>query len=130
MPRMRRGSPQRRDDTAEPDQLLLDLVNGLRELDERVATLERRFDALGESASSDDEDAVMELRLHVARLSAELTRATVELQGQLAELAGRSGDDLPESPELVGDEAFEDLTVDSPARAPDRRHTSGWQPAD
>ena len=31
---------------------------------------------------------------------------------------------------LVGDEAFEDLTVDSPARAPDRRHTSGWQPAD
>ncbi len=130
MPRMRRGSPQRRDDTAEPDQLLLDLVNGLRELDERVAALERRFDALGESASSDDEDAVMELRLHVARLSAELTRATVELQGQLAELAGRSGDDLPESPELVGDEAFEDLTVDSPARAPDRRRTSGWQPAD
>jgi hypothetical protein len=127
---MRRGSPQRRDDTAEPDQLLLDLVNGLRELDERVAALERRFDALGESASSDDEDAVMELRLHVARLSAELTRATVELQGQFAELAGRSGDDLPESPELVGDEAFEDLTVDSPARAPDRRHTSGWQPAD
>ena len=54
---MRRGSPQRRDDTAEPDQLLLDLVNGLRELDERVAALERRFDALGASASSDDEAA-------------------------------------------------------------------------
>ena len=66
--------------------VLLDLVNGLRELDERVAALERRFDALGESASSDDEDAVMELRLHVARLSAELTRATVELQGQIAEI--------------------------------------------
>ncbi|MBC8363616.1 MAG: hypothetical protein H8E59_01275 [Actinobacteria bacterium] len=130
MPRKRRGTPPRREGTAEPDQLLLDLVNGLRELDERVATLERRFDALGESASGDHEDAVMELRLHVARLSAELTRATVEFRGQLAELAGRSGDDLPESPELASDEAFEDLTVDSPARAPERSHTSGWQPAE
>jgi hypothetical protein len=130
MPRMRRGSPTRRDDATEPDQLLLDLVNGLRELDERVATLERRFDALGESASGDGEDAVMELRLHMARLSAELTRSTVEMKGQIAELAGRSGDDLPASPALASDEAFEDLTVDSPARAPNRRRTSGWQPTD
>ncbi len=134
MARRRREAASRAEDVTTPDQLLLDLVNGLRELDERVATLERRFDALGGSAGDDGEEGVMELRLHLARLSGELTRVTVELRGQIAELAGRSGESLPPTPELAGDEAFEDLTADSPARARERKpegpRDRGWQPAD
>ena len=113
------------------DQMLLDLVNGLRGVEERVEALERRFEALG-TATEPDEDSLMEIRLHVARLSAELSRLTVELRGKIVELGNRTGvvfDDDASSPELAGDESFEDLTVDSPARAPTVRRSSGWQPS-
>jgi|TARA_B100000959_G_scaffold287303_1_gene370937 hypothetical protein len=112
--------------------MLLDLVNGLRDVEDRVSTLENRFDSLGEHATSGDDDAVMELRLHAARLSAELSRVTVELRGRIAELGNQAGltfEDDPSTPSLADDEAFEDLSADSPARAPGSRRTSGWQPA-
>ena len=111
--------------------MLLDLVNGLRGVEERVEALERRFEALG-TATEPDEDSLMEIRLHVARLSAELSRLTVELRGKIVELGNRTGvvfDNDASSPELAGDESFEDLTVDSPARAPTVRRSSGWQPS-
>ena len=83
--------------------------------------------------SSDlDEDSLMETRLHVARLSAELSRLTVELRGKIVELSNQTGvvfDDDTSSPELAGDESFEDLTADSPARAPTVSRSSGWQPS-
>ncbi|MDP7599588.1 MAG: hypothetical protein QGH55_07365, partial [Acidimicrobiales bacterium] len=63
-----------------PDQMLLDLVNGLRDVEDRLSALENRFDSLGEHATGSDDNAVMELRLHAARLSAELSRVTVELR--------------------------------------------------
>ena len=112
------------------DQMLLDLVNGLRGVEERVEALERRFEALG-TAAEPDEDSLMETRLHVARLSAELSRLTVELRGKIVELGNQTGvvfDDDASSPELAGDESFEDLTADSPARAPTVSRSSGWQP--
>ncbi len=112
--------------------MLLDLVNGMRDLEDRVGALEHRFDSLGENAASADEDAVMELRLHAARLSAELSRVTVELRGRIAELGNQAGltfEEEPVTPVLDDDEAFEDLSADSPARAPEPRRTSGWQPA-
>ena len=137
------------------DQTLLDLVNGLREIAERVDVLEHRFDALGTSAAIDpDGEDVMDLRLHVARLFAEVSRVTVGLEARIAEVAGHAGVaiagdpvsatlstvglPLP-TPALAGDETFEDLTADSPARArganspsdtSTARRTSGWQPAD
>ena len=113
------------------DQTLLDLVNGLRGVEERVEALERRFEALG-TATGPDEDSLMETRLHVARLSAELSRLTVELRGKIVELGNRTGvvfDDDASSPELAGDESFDDLTADSPARAPAVSRSSGWQPS-
>jgi hypothetical protein len=61
-----------------------------------------------------------------------LSRVTVELRGRIAQLGTQTGltfDDGPVTPPLTGDEAFEDLTADSPARAPGSRRTSGWQPA-
>ena len=113
------------------DQMLLDLVNGLREVEERVEALERRFVALG-TAPEPDEDSLMETRLHVARMSAELSRLTVELRGKIVELGNQTGavfDDDASSPELADDESFEDLTADSPARAPTVSRSSGWQPS-
>ena len=113
------------------DQMLLDLVNGLRGVEERIEGLERRFEVLG-TAAEPDEDSLMETRLHVARLSAELSRLTVELRGKIVELGNRTGvvfDDDTSSPELAGDESFEDLTADSPARAPTVSRSSGWQPS-
>jgi len=115
------------------DQTLLDLVNGLRDVTERVATLEHRFDALGTAAADPDGDDVMDLRLGLARLSAEVSRVTVELN---AGIAGES--DGPVTPSLAGDETFADLSADSPARARGTTttsgsttpRTSGWQPAD
>jgi len=137
------------------DQTLLDLVNGLREIVERVGILEHRFDALGTSAAIDpDGEDVMDLRLHLARLSAEVSRVTVGLEARIAEVAGHAGvtmagdpvsATLPPAglpiptPALAGDETFADLTADSPARArgsnspsgtSTARRTSGWQPVD
>ena len=132
---------------AAPEQTLLDLVNGLRDLTERVATVERRFDVVGDSsAGNDNTDEVMDLRLQVARLSAELSRVAVELNAHIAEVAGSTGTAANEdavgpipTPDLDGDESFVDLTADSPARARSGaptgdspgsgRRTSGWQPA-
>jgi hypothetical protein len=131
---------------AAPEQTLLDLVNGLRDLTERVDTVERRFDVVGDSPAGDDNaDEVMDLRLQVARLSAELSRVAVELNARIAEVAGSTGIALSEdaiapipTPDLAGDESFVDLTADSPARARSAtptgdshgsgRRTSGWQP--
>ena len=112
--------------------MLLDLVNGLRDVEDRLSALENRFDSLDEHATNSDDDAVMELRLHAARLSAELSRVTVELRGRIAELGNQAGltfEDEPPTPALADDEAFEDLSADSPARAPASQRTSGWQPA-
>ncbi|HAQ22059.1 MAG TPA: hypothetical protein DGF10_09750 [Acidimicrobiaceae bacterium] len=117
------------------------MVNGLREVSERVASLEHRFDALGTAAADPDGDDVMDLRIGLARLSAEVSRVAVELNARIAEVAGSAGIALtsePVTPKLAGDESFADLSADSPARARNdtqarkstTRRSSGWQPAD
>ena len=89
----------------------------------------------------------MDLRLQVARLSAELSRVTVELNARIAEVAHSAGVALSDeavapipTSDLAGDESFIDLTADSPARArtgsdptpgaDSPRRASGWQPVD
>jgi len=116
------------DDTS---QVLLDLVNGIRDLEERVSSLEQNFNVLGTTSSSADEDAILETQLHVARLSAELSRLTVELRGKISVLSGDTGINFEEetmSPSLDGDEAFSDLASDSPVRKQENKKTGGWQP--
>ena len=113
------------------NQVLLDLVNGIRNLEERVSTLEQNFDVLGTGASSADEDAILETQLHVARLSAELSRLTIELRGKISVLGTNAGMEFEEevmSPALDGDEAFNDLAADSPVRKQNEKKTDGWQP--
>jgi hypothetical protein len=136
-------------DLSAPDQTLLDLVNGLRDLTKRVSTMERQFDVLGNPAAGTtghDDDGIMDLRLQIARLSAELSRVAVEINARIAEVAGSAGVALSDdsvtpvpTPDLAADESFVDLTADSPARArtgtppadeaESSRRTSGWQPA-
>ncbi len=118
------------------DQILLDLANGLRDLDERISVLEHKFDAFGSGADDGDEETLMDLRLHTARLSGEITRVSVELKGQIAELASQFEliDVTRISPNLASDESFKDLSADSPVRtedtSPSGRRLDGWQPAD
>ena len=137
---------------AEPpatDQTLLDMVNAIRDLTERVDVVEHDSRSLG-TATVDDQDQasdVMDLRLQVARLSAELSRGAGELNARIAEVAHSAGVALSDeagapipTPDLAGDESFIDLTADSPARArtgsdptpgaDSSRRTSGWQPVD
>ena len=111
-------------------QIFLDLVNGLRNIEERLELLERRFDALG-TAAEPDEEALIETQLHVARLSAELSRLTVELRGKMSQLGNETKIELDhkDSPDLTGDESFVDLSADSPARASTDKRNSGWQPS-
>ena len=116
------------DDT---NQVLLDLVNGIRNLEDRVSVLEQNFNVLGNTASSADEDAILETQLHVARLSAELSRLTIELRGKISVLSVNAGMEFEEesmSPTLDGDEAFNDLAADSPVRKQNDKKTGGWQP--
>ena len=106
-------------------------MNGIRNLEERVSTLEQNFDVLGTGASSADEDAILETQLHVARLSAELSRLTIELRGKISVLGTNAGMEFEEevmSPALDGDEAFNDLAADSPVRKQNEKKTGGWQP--
>ena len=108
------------------NQVLLDLVNGIRNLEERVSTLEQNFDVLGTGASSADEDAILETQLHVARLSAELSRLTIELRGKISVLGTNAGMEFEEevmSPALDGDAAFNDLAADSPVRKQNEKKT-------
>ncbi len=118
------------------DQILLDLANGLRDLDERIGVLEHKFDAFGSEAGEEDEETLMDLRMTIARLSGELTRVSVELKGQIAELASQFESINPTdiSPDLASDESFKDLSADSPARiedpSPSGNRLDGWQPAD
>lgn len=117
--------------TDDTSQVLLDLVNGIRDLEERVSLLEQNFNVLGTTTSSADEDAILETQLHVARLSAELSRLTIELRGKISVLSTDAGMNLEEetmSPSLDGDEAFSDLASDSPVRKQHDRKNGGWQP--
>ena len=131
------------------DQTLLDKVNAIRDLTERIDVVEHDFRSLGMVTVGDQDQAsdVMDLRLQVARLSAELSRVTVELNARIAEVAHSTGVALSDeavapipTPDLAGDESFTDLTADSPARvrtgsdptpgADSSQRTSGWQPID
>ena len=93
--------------------------------------LEQNFNVLGNTASSADEDAILETLLHVASLSAELSRLTIELRGKISVLSVNAGMEFEEesmSPALDGDEAFNDLAADSPVRKQNDKKTGGWQP--
>ena len=119
------------------DDLLFGLIRQTQQLNERLSRLEERFEAsVKASLSQADSNDVIELRLHSARLAAELSRVTVELRSEIDELARSRAHDR-------GQRSIERLAGPSdlarpPAAPPPpdvidlserrARQTTGWQP--
>jgi hypothetical protein len=115
------------------EKILLTLVVQTQQLNDRLTRLEDRFEAsVRDALSQPDQRDLLELRLHSARLAAELSRVTVELRAEINELAKGATDTSPPLNGLpVTAEADEILDLRDPAaspRAPTRR-ASGWRPA-
>ena len=114
-----------------------------QQMNDRLTRLEDRFEAsLRDSMSQPDQQDLLELRLHSARLAAELSRVAIELRAEINELAQSRGEviDLTAIDELdssthpsVGGlphRRVDDLVADvrEPAPRPRTRRTSGWKP--
>ncbi len=115
------------------------LLRQTQHLNDRLSRLEERFEAnLKASLSQADSNDLIELRLHSARLAAELSRVTVELRAEIDDLArsrsladrtNRLAERNPEPP--AEDEApavapvHTDVINLTERRA---RQSTGWQP--
>lgn len=118
------------------------LNDRLTRLEDRVETIEREAITM---AVPDQQD-LLELRLHSARLAAELSRVAMELRSEMNELAQSRGEvidlaviddlDLEEQPPHPSagplphrrvDDRVVDLREPTPPR-PRPRRTSGWKP--
>jgi len=70
------------------EDLVFGLLRQTQHLNDRLSRLEERFEAnLKASLSQADSNDLIELRLHSARLAAELSRVTVELRSEIDDLA-------------------------------------------
>jgi len=66
------------------ERALVALVVHAQQLDDRIDRLERRLDATVDAAlDAPTHDDVLEVRVHSARVSAELARVTVELRAEI-----------------------------------------------
>jgi hypothetical protein len=108
------------------ERIIMLLFAQFQQLNDRLTRLENRFDAtVQEAFAQPDHEDILELRLHSARLAAELSRVTVELRAEIAELAG-GGHVRSDPPTLSTDEhEIIDLTLGNRQR----RRSSGWRPA-
>ena len=78
------------------ERALVALAIHSQQLDERLARMEHRIEELADVFASDErdldlptQDDLLEVRLHSARVSAELTQVAVELQARIDDLAVR-----------------------------------------
>lgn len=95
----------------------------MRRVEARVARVERQVEELlATTDAQPDHQDLLELRLHSARLSAELSRTTVSLQAQIDELGSQTLTEPDTADTMI------DLTADPPVRRPTRR--GGWRPID
>lgn len=124
------------------EKILLTLVVQTQQLNDRLTRLEDRFDAVQREAHAQpDQQDLLELRMHSARLAAELSRVTVELRAEINELAegigGATGADAIAPPTLTDRHAHEAGADDEPlidlrdsrAARPKVHRSSGWRPS-
>ena len=124
------------------EDLVFGLLRQTQQLNDRLSRLEERFEvSVRASLSQADSNDLIELRLHSARLAAELSRVTVELRAEIDEISRARNqaeriiraserntespdkyDDKPEPPTAPAKPDVIDLTE---RRA---RHSAGWQP--
>jgi hypothetical protein len=74
------------------ERALVALAIHSQQLDERLTRMEHRIEELGSSDAHLEvptQDDLLEVRLHSARVSAELTRVAIELQSRIDDLAVR-----------------------------------------
>ena len=116
------------------------LIRQTQQLNDRLSRLEERFEAnLKASLSQADSNDLIELRLHSARLAAELSRVTVELRSEIDDLARSRS--LAERSSRMAERHPEpsDVDVAPPTTAPANtdvinlterraRQSTGWQP--
>jgi hypothetical protein len=70
------------------EDLVFGLLRQTQQLNDRLSRLEERFEASVKAALSQaDSNDLIELRLHSARLAAELSRVTVELRAEIDEMS-------------------------------------------
>jgi hypothetical protein len=72
------------------ERVLVALAVHSQQLDDRLARMEQRLDSLASAELTLElptHDDLLEVRLHSARLSAEVARVTVELQARIDDLA-------------------------------------------
>ena len=114
--------------SANDERVILALFHLCRQLNSRLTRLEQRMDETQQEAyAQPDQEDILDLRLHSARLAAELSRVTVELRSEISELATSIGS-TPRRPTLVL-ETDEHSMVDLTERSKPRK-TSGWRPAE
>jgi hypothetical protein len=102
--------------TLRDERILLTLAVQTQQLNDRLTRLEDRVEAgMRDAASQPDQQDLLELRLHSARLAAELSRVTVELRAEISEPTERD--------ELI------DLREDEAPARPHVARGSGWRPA-
>jgi hypothetical protein len=122
------------------EDLVFGLLRQTQQLNDRLSRLEERFEAsVKASLSQADSNDLIELRLHSARLAAELSRVTVELRAEIDELA-RSRNHSERSTRTTGRLAESVESEAAPSAAapaqPDvidlserrARQSPGWQP--
>jgi hypothetical protein len=121
------------------EKILLTLVVQTQQINDRLTRLEDRFESsIRDAFDQPDQQDLLELRLHSARLAAELSRVTIELRAEINELAaGLSGatgaDDIAPAEftdRLAVDEDDTEPLID--LREPTERsrpaRSSGWRP--
>ena len=122
------------------EDLVFGLLRQTQQLNDRLSRLEERFEAsVKASLSQADSNDLIELRLHSARLAAELSRVTVELRAEIDEMA-RTRSQADRSSRMA--ERMSDVNENEAATStagpaqPDvidlserrARQSTGWQP--
>jgi hypothetical protein len=133
--------------TLRDEKILVMLAVQVQQLNDRLTRLEDRLEATRRetlAVTVPDQQDLLELRLHSARLAAELSRVAMELRAEINELAQKRGevidltmiDELDETdpsspggapPHRRVDDPVLDVRDPSPPR-PRPRRTSGWKP--
>ena len=121
------------------EDLVFGLLRQTQHLNDRLSRLEERFEAnLKASLSQADSNDLIELRLHSARLAAELSRVTVELRSEIDDLARSRS--LAERNNRMAERTHALSEVDAPPIAAPAntdvinlterraRQSTGWQP--
>jgi hypothetical protein len=122
------------------EKILLTLIVQTQQLNDRLTRLEDRFErSVRDAVDQPDQQDLLELRVHSARLAAELSRVTIELRAEINELAaglaGATGADaiapISVTDRLAAAEDDGEPLIDL-RETPERVRTprsSGWRPA-